>query len=111
MSKNLPARSRSASLPEFPRILPSDVRAKARSGLLDDMETLQWIIDDPEQKGNVRVSAVKLKATIGGVLGSSSIPRDVVEEKIGETALYLRRKLGDEVFATLAEDLTDIWNV
>lgn len=98
-------------VPTFPKVLPGEVRAKARAGLLEDLDTLQGVIDSELTSATVKVQAVKLKATIGGVLSSQSLPRDVVEEKIGETAQYLRQRFGDEVFATMADDLSNIWNL
>jgi hypothetical protein len=118
------ARASSGSLPSFPSAMPAEIRAKAREKLIDDLDTLQGIIENPEEKGQTRVQAIKLKATVGGVLSSASIPRDVVEGKIELTAEFLRQRLGDAVYATLlksnspseenrfgAEGLSSIWNL
>lgn len=103
----------SGSLPESlkGKVLPGEIRAEARRKLKHDLGVLQAIIDDGEQKGATRVAAVKLKALIAGVTSSQSVPRDVVEEKIGEMARYLRMRLGDEAYATMAPDLSAIWDV
>ena len=94
---DLPVRRAPSSLPAFPTTLPGEVRAKARAGLLRDLDTLQGIIDSDFTKAHVRVQGVKLKAQIGGVLSSASIPRDVVEEKIGQTRDLLVSALGEAV--------------
>lgn len=106
---NLPARQN--HLPEFPASttdMPADIRAQARSKLIGNLGRLQDVIDYTE-KDSVRVQAIRLNAAIAGVLDKDQIARDLVNQKIKETALYLQEALGADRYETLAAGLSRIW--
>jgi hypothetical protein len=90
--------------------VPSTVRQKALEGMDEVIEALQEIISRSERDAP-RVSAAKLLAEIAAVRATTSVPRDVVQEKLGQTAAYLREALGESRFATLADGLTRIWDL
>lgn len=91
--------------------VPSRVRAKALGRVDRHLEVLNDIIESEATRDAVRVVAIKLNAEIAAVRNGKSIPRDVVDEKIVQTADYLRAQLGDARYAALADGLSGIWDL
>lgn len=114
MSENLPATvgSIGRALKENAggRPVPSSVRKKALRAMPGVVTELRRIVKEPGA-GGPKVAAGKLLAEIAAVAKTSSVPRDVVDEKLRQTAALLRHELGDAKFATLADALSAIWDV
>src|SRR4051812_45632342 len=91
--------------------LPSRARAKALSRVDRHLEVLHDIIESADASDKVKVTAIKLNAEIAAVRNGKSIPRDVVDQHIVQTAAYLRDKLGEPVYAALADGLSAIWDL
>ena len=108
---DLPAHTTGGSLPAMPSgRVPSDIRRRAlnkASGVLRELSRLA----KHAEKEHVRVMAGKAVLHVAAVTGSSSVPKDLVYEKTERTARLLRERLGDAVYATLADDLSRIWDI
>jgi hypothetical protein len=96
--------------------VPSSVRKRALAVMEDGVDVLEEIAGGTFRGGTkvfpgVAVAAVKLLADIAAVRSSASVPRDIVDDRNQKTAAYLRSRLGEATYATMADDLAGIWDI